>query len=786
MGVEKLEVKQQQYNFLPDDFLEKFDDFPKHMSPLGKFVYLRTYSRYLHDKGRRETWKETCARAVNYNISLAFRHLNQTKQKFEYSELVKEAKRLFKSMYNLHQFLSGRTLWVGGADTGVAEKFPLANFNCSFTTIRRFDDIADLFYLLLVGTGVGVKVTKKMAKQLPKVNTKIEAYNERYVPVPKEFRQEDTSLAIFNREGKKVAKITIGDSKEGWADAVRIFFKIISEKEYRDIQLIEFNYNNIRPKGERLRTFGGTASGPQPLMEMFDGFIHVLRNQIDDMIEPIEVDENGYGQLRPIHYLDIINLIGNNVVVGGVRRTSEIFLFDSDDFEVMFAKYGINGIWDEQNHREVIRKLRNIGQHKIADYLEKMKLFDVNVRPLHHRRMSNNSVAFTEKPDRKLLNLIFTMMKAEGEPGFVNLREAGLRRLKGKGIQNPTEEQLQEEMENIGFNPCAEILLSYYGVCNLTTVNVASFVKTDDNGNKYLDLENLLQAQRDSARAGLRMTLVTLELPHWDEIQKRDRLLGTSVTGWKDAVDQLGLTKQEEDELKKLLGDTARQEAKKYAKELGVNEPLLVTTVKPEGTLSQVAGGVSSGVHYAFAPYFIRRIRINADDPLAKAVLEHKGWKVYAEVGTEGYIKPEDLAKPEVIKKAKTLVIDFPNYSGARVTENEATIEEQFDNYFSFQENYVDHNASNTMKVSPHEWGKAEEIVYNNWDRFTAVSFLARDGGSYTLAPYEAIDKETYEKMVKEMQDFDMSILDKYEIEGDSETSLEGMEGCEGGACGIR
>ena len=137
--------------FLTEDFLSSFEDFPSHMNALGKFVYLRTYSRYIPEKERRETWLETCKRAVNYNVSLAYHHLAKTKKSIDYSALVNEAKRLFASMYNLQQFLSGRTLWVGGADSKVAEKYPLANFNCSFTTIRSFDDIADIFYLLLVG-----------------------------------------------------------------------------------------------------------------------------------------------------------------------------------------------------------------------------------------------------------------------------------------------------------------------------------------------------------------------------------------------------------------------------------------------------------------------------------------------------------------------------------------------------------------------------------------------------------------------------------------------------------
>jgi ribonucleoside-triphosphate reductase (thioredoxin) len=786
---------QETIDFLSGDFLKEFEDFPQHMNALGKFVYLRTYSRYLPEEGRRENWRETCARAVNYNVSLSYHHLKKLKTNINYSALVKEAKRLFKSMYNLQQFLSGRTLWVGGAEGGVADKYPLANFNCSFTTVRSFDDLADIFYLLLVGTGAGIKATKKMARQLPKVNINIEAYNEPYNPKPSYARVDNTMLImeqVYNEDGTKeeVARIVVGDSKEGWVESLRYFFNVISKEEYRHIKKIVFNYDNVRPKGERLKTFGGTASGPRPLMEMYDGFLHVLRNQMDDFLAPIEVDENGLGQLRPVHILDFANLIGNNVVVGGVRRTAEIFLFDADDYECMFAKYGIYGIWNEENHNQVISKLEGLGLYDWADKLRGMELFNDKARPLTHRSMSNNSIAFTSKPTRKFLNLVFTLMKGMGEPGFINLYEAALRRLKGRGIFFPTQQQLEDEMEAIGLNPCAEILLHYYGVCNLTTVNVVAFVRTRNDGTKYLDVEGLLQAQRDSARAGLRMTLVELELKHWDDIQQMDRLLGTSVTGWKDAMDQLGYTEEQENELKALMGDTSRNEAEIYATEMEVNIPLLANTVKPEGTLSQVAGGVSSGVHYAHSEYYFRRVRINADDPLAKAVLAHEGWRVWAEVGTEyngvKIYDEETLAKPEVILSARTLVIDFPIYSGAKITKDEATIDQQFDNYFAFQEHYCDHNASNTMTVKPHEWDRAEEIVWDGWDNFTAVSFLAHDGGDYKLAPYKSCSQEEYETYKAGMTDFNMDILGKYEVGILDESTLTGMEGCEGGACGIR
>lgn len=392
--------------------------------------------------------------------------------------------------------------------------------------------------------------------------------------------------------------------------------------------------------------------------------------------------------------------------------------------------------------------------------------------------MSNNSVAFTKKPSREELHLQFVLLQGEGEPCYVNLEEAARRVAKAIGYKNPSQSLLNKIMDEIGLNPCVEIILFSKNVCNLTTLNIIKFIKTDANGNKYLDLEDLLDSQRMSARIGMRMTLITLELPEWNKTQKRDGLIGTSVTGWKDAMAMLNYTEEQEFELMNLMSNASRQEADKYAKYLRVSPPLLTTAVKPEGTLSQVAGGVSSGLHWSHSPYYIRRIRINSNDPLVDVAKELE-WNINPEVGTVGETFEEKM------NNARTYVIDFPIASGATRTKDDISVEEQFDTYFKFQKYYTEHNSSNTITVKPDEWGKAEQIVWDNWDDFVGVSFLSYDGGTYQLAPYEAISKEEYEISKAKMKPFDATLLRKYE-KSETETDLENMESCSSGVCPIR
>lgn len=679
---------------LTDEFISKYKHMSSPMNQLGNFVYYRTYSRWIPEEKRREYWWETVRRSVEYNCNLS----PTTKE---------EAEKLYDNIFNLKQFLSGRTFWVGG--TSVAYKYPMSNFNCAFCVIDNFEAFKDLFYLLMVGTGFGLRILPEDVEQLPKIRTDIEIIHKDYISISKNSREDNTSIEFID----DVVKVTVGDSKEGWTQALDYLFKIMYDKDYRKINTIIFDYDNVRRKGEKLNTFGGTASGHESLQTMFEKIDKIIKNA-GLKFKSTKI------KLKPIHCLDIANIIGENVVVGGVRRTAENSLIDERDVDTIEAKNNlyqfIDGKWNEN-------------------------------KDISHRKMSNNSIFYKNKPTRKQLHWQVEQMRFTGEPGFVNVQAAEKRRKDFKGL-----------------NPCFEVLLDSRGLCNLVTLNVCAFVN-----NKILDKQKLLEAQKLNVRAGYRMTNVELELDKWDRIQKRDRLLGCSLTGWQDMIDVVGMTKEQEIQLLKELKNIAHIESENIAKEINGNIPLLVTTIKPEGTISLLPG-VSAGLHYSHSSYYIRRIRITANDPLVK-VCEELEYSVYPETG-------------EQWETCNTKVVEFPVKTYATKTKYDISAIEQLENYKRFMQHYVDHNVSITVTVKEDEWDSVEQWLWDNWDDVVAIAFLPLNNASYPLMPYESINKEEYEKRVSEMKPFIPSLINKYERE---EIVIDiGNDGCESGHCPVR
>lgn len=363
-----------------------------------------------------------------------------------------------------------------------------------------------------------------------------------------------------------------------------------------------------------------------------------------------------------------------------------------------------------------------------------------------HRQMSNNSIYYKKKPAREKLHWQIEQMRYSGEPAFINEESASKRRKNFKGV-----------------NACAEILLDDNGMCNLTEIVPLRFIEDG-----ILNEKKLYQAQRLSARMGYRMTCVDFELNNWDYVNKRDRLVGCSVTGWQDFVNILNLSKEEQVRILSNLKEIAIESANKLADELGFNRPVLHTTNKPSGTISLLPN-VSSGVHYSHSEYYIRRIRINALDPLALA-LKDMGYNWKPEVG-------------QTKDNCATIVIEFPMKAPKGRTKYNVSAIEQLENYKMFMEYYANHNVSITVTVKDNEWEDVEQWVWDNWDDVVAISFLPLSDAMYELMPYEEITEEQYLELCKNTPKFNHSLISKYEKGEDFEIT---DSDCSSGVCPIK
>ncbi len=670
---------------LTDEFIKEYKDVKPPMTQLGEFVYYRTYSRYLQKEKRREYWWETVRRAVEYNCSLV---PNVSKV---------EAEQLYHNIFYLKQFLSGRTLYTGG--TEASKIYPSSNFNCASLVIKDIEAFHDMFYLLMLGCGVGFRVLPEDVEQLPEFNTHVKIVHMPYEE--EEHKFEETG--VLNK-GDGIHEIVIGDSKNGWCSALKNTLDLLTKNETSEIRIC---YNNVRTKGTPLKTFGGTASGHEAIKDLLDKVSSII--------------SKSNSKLTTLDCLDVCNLICEAVVVGGVRRSASICMFDVGDRDIRHAKNGIYYIDTEGKWHT-----------------------DVN---LLHRTKSNNSIMFYSKPSKEQLKEIFDSIKVSGEPGFFVAENA-----------------LKRFPEFKGSNPCGETLLPDKGFCNLVTTNVLSFVRDGE-----LDVKALLDAFVLIARANLRMASIDVELEEWDNNQKKYMILGCSMTGWQDAMSCVNYSKKQQAELLRTIKHNIVQDVNTYARELKVSEPRLITLLKPEGSLSLLPT-VSAGMHHSFSPYYIRRVRINASDPLLK-VCEELGYKTCNENGQDD-------------TNCTTKVVEFYVKSPVNKTIDDISAIEQLEDYKMFMDNYVQQNASNTITVKDNEWDSVVDWVHENWDCIIGVTFLSHTSGFYPLMPYEKISEADYIELTKNTkQGITPELIAKYEkIFTEQELDSE----CTGGACPIR
>lgn len=480
-----------------------------------EFIAVGHYCRWLPEEGRRETWEEACARYVQYMQDQAAGYGYHDQQVF---------RDIQEEMVNRGVVGSMRALMTAGP---ALERDNVAGFNCAYLTVdhpRAFDE---LLYILMCGTGVGFSVERQYINQMPEV--------------AHEFTNTETT-------------ITVADSKIGWAKAYRELVSLLYSG-----QVPRWDVSRVRPSGARLKTFGGRASGPEPLERLFQFTVGVFRGAAGRRLNSIECHS-------------LCCKIAEIVVVGGVRRSALISLSNLTDDRLRRAK---QGDWWDRNP---------------------------------HYALSNNSVCYTEKPDFPAFLKEWKSLyeSYSGERGIFNRVSA--KKQAGRSGRRDTD-------HDFGCNPCSEIILRPNQFCNLSEVVIR-------RGDTLADLRRKVRFATVLGTIQSTLTDFRYLRPIWKRNCDEERLLGVSLTGIMDHPVMSGREGEETlVEWLTALREEAIHVNKELAEAMGIPQSTAITCVKPSGTVSQLVNS-ASGIHPRYAEYYIRRVRIDDKDPLGAFMID--------------------------------------------------------------------------------------------------------------------------------------------------------------------
>jgi len=626
-----------------------------------QFIHLSRYSRFMWEQGRRETWAETVQRYVDF----FYEHLRET-TKWRADKATMEE--IASAIYGLQVMPSMRCMMTAGE---ALKRENVAGYNCSFVAVNRVQAFDEILYILMNGTGVGFSVERQHVRHLP--------------TVAEEFFPSDITILVQ-------------DSKLGWAKA----FKEVVSLLYQG-QVPKWDLSRVRPAGSPLKTFGGRASGPEPLDKLFRFSVDLFKRAAGRKLSSLECH-------------DLVCMIADVIVVGGVRRSALISLSNLSDDRMRSAKSG--QWWTDTPYR----------------------------------RLANNSAAYTEKPE---IGVFMDEWKSlyeskSGERGIFN-REAAQKHIRAL-------ETGRDADHEFGTNPCGEILLRDREFCNLSEV----VIRPTDG------LHELERKVRLATIIGTwQSTLTDFKYisKKWRDNCEEERLLGVSLTGIMDSR----YMSENRPELVPVLHElrkTAHETNQEWAKKLGVPASKAVTCIKPSGTVSQLVD-TGSGIHPRHSRHYVRRVRADVKDPLAKMMVD------------QGFKHQPDVMAPE-----HTLVFEFPiKTSGDAVFRDDMTAVEHLELWRTYRNHWCDHNPSITVTVREHEWMEVGAWVYKHFDEMTGVSFLPHSDHVYQQAPYEEIDEATYNRMLAEQPVVDWLKLTDYEKTdntiGSQELACSANTGCE-------
>ncbi len=501
----------------------------------------------------------------------------------------------------------------------------------------------------------------------------------------------------------------VADSKIGWAKAYKELISMLYSGH-----IPKWDMSKIRAAGERLKTFGGRSSGKEPLDNLFRFTVEIFQSAKGRKLSSIECH-------------DIMCKVAEIVVVGGVRRSALISLSNLTDERMRNAK---TGQWWLDNTQ---------------------------------RALSNNSVAYTEKPDVGIFLKEWQSLIASksGERGIFN-RQAAKKQVEKLGDR-------RDSNHNFGTNPCSEIILRDKEFCNLTEV----VVRPEDTP------ETLFEKVRLASILGTwQATLTNFRYlsKEWKTNCEEEALLGVSLTGIMDnkylngTYDNTKEVQAVQDQLPALLRnlkEVAVDTNKKVAKQLSINPSAAITCVKPSGTVSQLVDA-SSGIHARHSPHYIRTVRGDKKDPLCQFLVE------------KGIPHESDVTKPE-----HTWVFSFPIRTAPdAICRNDKTAIEQLEFWKLYQEHWCEHKPSVTITVKEDEWIDVGAWVFRNFDMISGISFLPYSDHSYKQAPYQECSENEYLQMMDKMpKNIDWVELSKYELEDNTRGSQS--YACTGDKCEI-
>lgn len=598
---------------------------------VGEITFLRTYSRLKAD-GTKETWADVCERVINGMYSLQKDHAKTNRLPWSDAKAAASAKEAFDRLWNLKWTPPGRGLWVMGTPIVNEQRNSAALQNCAFVSTGSMvkTDPAKPFAFLMEASmlGVGVGFDDKGA---------------------------DKEFTIYAPQQGETYDIP--DTREGWVESTAA---LINAYLKPDTKAPVFNYEAIRPAGVPIKTFGGTAAGPEPLVKLHQ-YIHELFK-----------DRTG-SKLTRRDIADIGNMIGVCVVSGNVRRSAELLIGRIDDEEFLNLK----------NYEK---------------YPERMT----------HGWMSNNSVAVNVGDN---LDGIIEGIARNGEPGVIWM---DISRQYGR-LADPIN---NKDWRIAGYNPCAEQSLESYECCTLVETYL----------NRH---ENLDDFKRTLKFAYLYAKTVTLLPTHWEEtnaIMQRNRRIGTSVSGVANFADNKGLPV-----LRKWMDEgytTIKSYDTNYSEWLGIRESIKMTTVKPSGTVSILAGE-SPGVHWTVGgQYFNRAIRFSNSDPMLP-LFRLANYRV----------------EPASESPDTTSVVFFPIKSDAKRSEKDVSIYEKMALAATAQRYWSDNSVSVTISFDPETESSAIGTALHMYDgQLKTVSFLPSGNHVYPQMPYTQITEKEYEE----------------------------------------